>query len=272
MSRGAVKMKQPFNWTDPDAYEIFMGRWSELLTQPFLAFAGVPSGGRVLDVACGTGVLSKALAGTGAHVIGVDASEGYLKGSQRRRAHPNITYESGDVRQLRFADNSFDAAVSTLALDVIPEIEQVVTEMKRVTKPGGVVASGVHQFFGGMPAFDLVQHTGAVLDAAINEMRTFFKGRPLFWPNGQAGLWRKLELAKVTEVPIVVDCEYASFSDYWATFTSRQGRFGNVFAALSDSVRDALEHHVRNGYLVGLPDGPRSFPMMFRVVRGIVAA
>ena len=66
--------------------------------------------------------------------------------------------------------------------------------MKRVTKPGGVVASGVHQFFGGMPAFDLVQHTGAVLDAAINEMRTFFKGRPLFWPNGQAGLWRKLGL------------------------------------------------------------------------------
>jgi hypothetical protein len=35
----------------------------------------------------------------------------------------------------------------------------VVTEMKRVTKPGGVVASGVHQFYGGMPAFDLVQHT-----------------------------------------------------------------------------------------------------------------
>ena len=53
----------------------------------------------------------------------------------------------------------FDAAVSTLALDVIPEIEQVVAEMKRVTRPGGVVASAVTQFFGGMPAFDLViQH------------------------------------------------------------------------------------------------------------------
>lgn len=47
-----------------------------------------------------------------------------------------------------------DAAVSTLALDVIPETERVVAEMKRVTRPGGVVASGVHQFFGGRPAFD----------------------------------------------------------------------------------------------------------------------
>jgi 2-polyprenyl-3-methyl-5-hydroxy-6-metoxy-1,4-benzoquinol methylase len=50
------------NWTDADAYEIFMGRWSELLAKPFLAVAGVARGGRVLDVACGTGVLSKALA------------------------------------------------------------------------------------------------------------------------------------------------------------------------------------------------------------------
>src|SRR3954447_26656549 len=189
--------KAPFAWTDPDAYEIFMGRWSELLAKPFLAFASPVPGGRVLDVACGTGVLTKALADAGAHMIGVDASKGYLEGAHRRRSHPNIRYELCDIRQMPFEDNSFDAAVSTLALDVLPEIEQVVSEMKRVTKPGGVVASGVHQFFGGMSAFDLMGHTGAVLDARINELRNFFKGRPLFWPNGQAGLWRKLALTNV---------------------------------------------------------------------------
>jgi SAM-dependent methyltransferase len=214
--------------------------------------------------------LTKALADAGTQVIGVDASDGYLEGAHRRRSHPNITYELGDVRRMRFDDNSFDAAVSTLALDVVPEIEQVVAEMKRVTRPGGVVASGVHQFFGGMPAFDLVNHTGAVLDAGINEMRTFFKGRPLFWANGQAGLWRKMGLTEVTEVPVVIDCEYASFPDYWATFTGGQGRFGSLLKTLSDDVRRAIEQHVRDGFLVGLPDGPRSFPMMFRVVRGIV--
>jgi SAM-dependent methyltransferase len=260
----------PPNWTDPDAYEIFMGRWSELLAKPFLAFAGVAPGGRVLDVACGTGVLTKALADAGAHVVGVDASEGYLQGAHCRRSHPNIIYEFGDVRKMRFDDDSFDAAVSTLALDVLPEIEQVVAEMKRVTRPGGLVASGVHQFFGGMPAFDLVNHTGAVLDAGMNEMRSFQMGRPLFWANGQAELWRKMGLTEVAEVPILVDCEYASFSDYWATFTGGQGRSASLLMALSDDVRGAIERHVRDGYLVGLPDGPRSFPMMFRVVRGVV--
>src|SRR6476620_10539840 len=234
-------------WSDPAAYETFMGRWSELLAPRFFSFTGISLGDRVLDVGCGTGVLSKALADRGLHVIGIDASEGYLEGARRHRSHPNVTFEIGDMRRIRFADNSFDAAVSTLALDVVPEIEQVVSEMKRVTRPGGVVASGVHQFYGGMPAFDLVQHTGAVLDAAINEMRTFFKGRPLFWPNGQAGLWRKLGLTDVTEVPVVVDCEYASFADYWATFTSGQGRFSRTLMALSDEVRGAIEQHVRDG-------------------------
>jgi SAM-dependent methyltransferase len=150
------------NWTDPNAYEKFMGRWSEQLARPFLSLADIPPGGRALDVACGTGVLTKAMAETGAHVIGIDASEGYLAGARRHRSHPNIVYENGDIRRMRFDNDEFDAAVSTLALDLLPkpEIEQVVAEMRRVTRPGGVVASGVHDFFGGMPAFDLVLHTG----------------------------------------------------------------------------------------------------------------
>ena len=109
-----------FSWTDPDAYETFMGRWSELLARPFLSLADIAPGGRVLDVACGTGVLTKALAEAGAQVIGIDASEGYLEGARRHRSHPNIAYEHGDIRHMRFDNDAFDAAVSTLALDVHP--------------------------------------------------------------------------------------------------------------------------------------------------------
>src|SRR6476659_911281 len=49
-------------WTDASAYESFMGRWSELLAPLFIRVASIPSGSHVLDVGCGTGVLSKALA------------------------------------------------------------------------------------------------------------------------------------------------------------------------------------------------------------------
>lgn len=97
-------------------------------------------------------------------------------------------------------------------------------------------------------------------------------GRTQFWPNGQAALWRKMGFVDVTEVPVVVDCEYQSFADYWATFTDGPGSVTGMLRALSDDARGSIEQHVRAGYLVGLPDGPRSFPMMFRVVRGLVSA
>jgi hypothetical protein len=56
--------------TDPDVYEHFMGRWSARLAEPFLEFAGVQSGDRVLDVGCGTGTISLALARRGAKTVG----------------------------------------------------------------------------------------------------------------------------------------------------------------------------------------------------------
>ena len=264
--------KLRYNWADPDVYEAFIGRWSEHLARQFVALAPIAAGSRVLDVACGTGVLSHAFAKAGARVIGVDASEGYLEGARRRRSHPDIAYELGDARQMRFDDNAFDAAVSSLALDVIPDIEQVVAEMKRVTRPGGTVASAVTQFLGGMPAWDLVIHSGAVLEPDFSNLRSMRAGRQQFWPQGQAALWRTIGLTEVTEVPVVVDCEYASFADYWFTFTDGPGPVTATLMGLSDDARAAIEQHVRAGYLLGLPDGPRSFPMMFRVVRGVVPA
>jgi 2-polyprenyl-3-methyl-5-hydroxy-6-metoxy-1,4-benzoquinol methylase len=92
-------------WSDAEAYEAFMGRRSELLAPIFIGFTGIAPGASVLDVACGTGVLSKALAEAGASVIGVDASAGYLACARGHRSHPNITYEDGDIRGMRFADN-----------------------------------------------------------------------------------------------------------------------------------------------------------------------
>ena len=193
-----------FPATDPAEYEHFMGRWSRRLAKPFLAFVGVRPGDRVLDVGCGTGVLTAALAEAGAQAVGIDASEPYLDGARRLRSHPSVTYELADARRMRFADGSFDACVSTLVLDIIPEADQVVAEMRRVTRAGGIIASGVFDLWGGCSAFALVWDTGSVLDEGIRALRDDVKAHPLVRPDGQADLWRRSGLTDVVEVPIVI--------------------------------------------------------------------
>jgi SAM-dependent methyltransferase len=256
--------------TDPDSYEHFMGRWSARLANPFLDFAAIQPGTRVLDLGCGTGVLSVALAERGCTVVGIDASEAYLDGARRHRSHPLVTYEVGDGQTLSHADGSFDSCVSTLAIDVVPEIERFAAEMRRVTRPGGVVASGTFDFWGGFSASELVLDTGAVFDEALRERRDYLRSRPLLWPNGQAGLWRKVGLIDVVEVPIVMSFDYQSFEDYWTSLATGPTGMAQRLQMLPSEIRDEICRHVRSGYLAGMPDGPRSFAGIIRAVRGLV--
>jgi SAM-dependent methyltransferase len=260
----------PFLATDPDVYEHFMGRWSARLAKPFLEFAGVRPGDRVLDVGCGTGTLSLASAEHGATVVGMDASESYLEGARRRRSHTNVTYERGDACHLQYLSGSFDGCVSTLTIDVIPEVDLVAAEMRRVTRRDGVVACGTFDFWGGNSVMDLVLDTGAVLDENIRTPRSQIKARPIVWANGKADLWRKAGLVEVVEEPIVLSFDYTDCHDYWSSFSTGPSRIAQGLTALPSEVRGDIEQHVRAGYLVGLPDGPRSFAAIVRAVRGVV--
>jgi hypothetical protein len=71
-------------------------------------------------------------------------------------------------------------------------------------------------------------------------------------------------------VPIVLSFDYADFDDYWSSFSTGPTRIAQRLAVLSSGLRNEIERHVRAGYLAGLPDGPRSFAVVFRAVRGTV--
>ena len=80
-------------------------------------------------------------------------------------------------------------------------------------------------------------------------------------------------LLDVSEVPVVIDCDYASVDDYWSTFSKgRPGLTAPALQELSEEARSEIERHVRSGYLLGHPDGPRSLPLVVRVVSGRVPA
>jgi len=256
--------------TDPDLYEHFMGRWSVGLAEPFLDFAAIPQGQRVLDVGCGTGVITLALATRGCAAVGTDASEAYLDGARRLRSHEAVAYEQADARNLPYPTASFDACVSTLAIDVVPDPEKVVAEMRRITRPGGIVACGTFDFWGGTSAMQLVLDTGATIDDGLRTIRDYLRSRPLVWRNGQAQLWQQIGLIEVAEVPIVISFDYQTFDDYWTSYATGPSRAAQRLQEMPAEKRDELRHLVSFGYLASMPDGPRSFAAIVRSVRGVV--
>src|SRR5258705_11584830 len=160
-----------FVTSDPAGYEIFMGRWTSRLAGPFLEFAGISPGQRVLDVGCGTGVITAAVADLGATCIGLDPAEAYLEFARRQRSGPNASYELGDGHHIGHPDASFDAVVSTLALDVIPDAERVAEEMRRGTRPGGAAGSAIPDFRRGLSSCLMFLGIASVLDRPGQTLR-----------------------------------------------------------------------------------------------------
>ena len=138
-------MTSSFTVRSADGYERLMGRWSRVLAVPFIEFAGVADGERILDVGCGTGSLTFALpqAADLAEVAAIDFSPVFVAAAQQRNTDPRITVAQGDACAIPFPDGRFDRALSLLVLHFVPQADQAVAEMRRVVRPGGVVAAAV---------------------------------------------------------------------------------------------------------------------------------
>jgi ubiquinone/menaquinone biosynthesis C-methylase UbiE len=256
--------------TDPEAYERYVGRGSQRLAPPFTRFAGVSANERVLDVGCGTGHLTGAIAAAAAVATGIDLSAPYVEFARRVTADPAITFLVGDALDLPFLDGSFERTLSMLALDVLPDAVQGLREMRRVTRQRGVVAAAVNNFRCGWTPFSLVWDAAAVLDAEGAAMRDEMVSKPLGWPGGLARLFATVGFRDIVEEQLGAIFEYQSFEDYWSAFLTGQGKTGSYVANLVDSQRRELERHVRAAYLCGMTDGARAFATSFWAVRGEV--
>jgi len=115
---------------------------------------GIQAGQRVLDVACGTGVLTREIhhrAGPTGHVTGLDLNPDMLAVASTL-THA-IEWKKGDAEALPFPDDHFDAAVCHFALMFFNDKVKALSEMLRVIKPGGKIAVIVWDALNNVPAY-----------------------------------------------------------------------------------------------------------------------
>ncbi|MFO1046490.1 MAG: methyltransferase domain-containing protein [Geminicoccaceae bacterium] len=272
--RGAHAMPSIYAANDPSAYELSMGRWSRRLAGSFLDFAAIGGTARVLDVGCGTGSLTSAVAefAPGAEIVGIDHSQAYV--DHARSTLPDavrLTFEQGDAAALPYADGAFDATLSLLVLNFVPDAEKAASEMARVTKPGGVVAACVWDFRGGLTFLRVFADTAAALDPGGEAFRANQFSAPFTGPGELEAAWIRHGLGEVEHKALSIRMEFASFADYWNPWLGGQGTVGAYVTDLSEAKRRRLEHHLRLAYLAGGEDGPRSFAAAAWAVRGVKA-
>jgi ubiquinone/menaquinone biosynthesis C-methylase UbiE len=123
-------------FSDGDAYELQMGRWSRRLAEPFLDFAGTADGEKVLDVGCGTGSLTFAIARRSnvESICALDSAAAYIDSATKKNTDPRIEFRVGDACALPFPDGSFDRVLSLLMLHFVPKAELAIKELRRVAR------------------------------------------------------------------------------------------------------------------------------------------
>jgi SAM-dependent methyltransferase len=172
---------------------------------------------------------------------------------------------------LRFADASFDRTLSMLVLpSVVPEPEQMIAEMRRVTRPGGVVAAAFWDTPGGTPHQRMFWDTAAALDQGAGAARDSTLSRPIYTPGALPRMWAEAGLVDIDEHSLMIRMKFADFADYWAPFASGEGGLGAYVATLDVARRDRLERHLRDAYMTGRPDGERSFVAVALSCRGVM--
>jgi ubiquinone/menaquinone biosynthesis C-methylase UbiE len=255
------------NFSDGAGYERFMGRWSRLAGQQFLAWLDVPKGKSWLDVGCGNGAFTEEIYNYAAPsaVIGIDPSEGQLAFARTRPGTPGANYQLGDAAPLPFGDASFDIADMALVIAFVPDPAKAVAEMVRVTKPGGIVASYMWDLpAGGVPLSPMMRAMKEVGSPTAQPPNAAFSSM-----DALRKLWIDAGLKSVETSVIRITVSFNDFEDFWQTNTLPLGPQAKIIQDMSAETKEKLRAQLQKT-LPTSPDGRIAFESFANAVKGIV--
>jgi trans-aconitate methyltransferase len=235
------------SWASGEAYEPYVGRWSRRVAREFLGWLSVEPGRQWLDVGCGTGALTETILAMTepSRVHGIDPSEAYVDHARRTVNDRRATFEVGDAMSIPSADERFDAVVSGLVLNFVPEAARATAEMIRVATPGGVVAAYVWDYADDMQLMRYFWDAAVALDAAAKELDEGVRF-PLCRPEPLQTLFQQAGLVDVDGRAIDIPTPFRDFDDYWTPFLGGQAPAPAYAVSLPEDRRNALRDEIRS--------------------------
>jgi SAM-dependent methyltransferase len=235
-----------------------MGRYAEPLAEVFMAFAGVGTGDKVLDVGCGAGALTSRLHSVGVAVSAIDPSPPFVDAVRTRL--PDVDVRRGVAEELPYDDGAFDAALAQLVVHFMKDPEAGIRQMARVTRRGGVIAACVWDGPTGAlaPFWDAVH----MIDPEVQDEAR----RPGARMGHLTELFEAAGLRDVEEDPIAVDVLHPSFEEWWEPYTYGVGPAGDYVQRLDDDARARIKSVARER----LGSGPFTVTGIAWAARGMV--
>jgi SAM-dependent methyltransferase len=224
-------------FVSPDAYDRHVGRYGPALSRAHIAAAGVSVGSRVLDVGCGPGALTEALAHTLGpdRVSAIDPSEPFVAACRRRV--PGADVRVGTAERIPDFGLAFDVVMSQLVLNFMTDASAGVHAMSATVRPGRLVTSCVWDYADAMTMLRVFFDAAVELDPdAPDEGQTMHPGSKAELRE----LWESCGLREVETGELVVEASYESFDDYWLPFKAGIGPSGAYCASLDRSRQEAL--------------------------------
>jgi SAM-dependent methyltransferase len=120
---------------DSDEYDVFTPQANDRLIAAFRRLSGLPSGARVADLGCGSGVFTELLRRAGYKSVGLDISPKLV--ALGRRKYPGLELIEGDAENLPFETASLDGVLLSGLVHHFPDPRRLAAEVQRVLKPGG---------------------------------------------------------------------------------------------------------------------------------------
>jgi SAM-dependent methyltransferase len=120
---------------DSDEYDVFTPQANDRLIATFKRLSGLPSGARVADLGCGSGVFTELLRRAGYRSVGLDISPKLV--ALGRRKYPGLELIEGDAENLPFETASLDGVLLSGLVHHFPDPRRLAAEVQRVLKPGG---------------------------------------------------------------------------------------------------------------------------------------